>query len=297
MKPAKRLVAIAATGIMMSAGLASLVLTPTAHAVATQPHFVPLNCPSGDHRTPTEASPQPLVVLTLNNPGYPPSYEVNSVDNLGGDDVVKAPTTDHLVAAWQNSTNCSGYYGNIWVVDTSGVVTGDTSQPAPPALNFGDMAGHALNLPVVGMSPTSDGIGYWLVASDGGIFAFGDAAFFGSMGGTPLNKAIVGMTGTPDKGGYWMVATDGGIFSFGDAAFFGSMGGTPLNQPIVGMTATPDGGGYWMVASDGGVFCFGDAAFHGSLGGSQIGAPIAGMRPYGNGYTLIGQYGHVYPFP
>jgi hypothetical protein len=35
--------------------------------------------------------------------------------------------------------------------------------------------------------------GYWLVASDGGIFSFGDASFYGSMGGTPLNKPIVGM--------------------------------------------------------------------------------------------------------
>ncbi len=35
--------------------------------------------------------------------------------------------------------------------------------------------------------------GYWFVASDGGIFSFGDAKFFGSMGAKPLNKPIVGM--------------------------------------------------------------------------------------------------------
>jgi hypothetical protein len=78
--------------------------------------------------------------------------------------------------------------------------------------------------------------GYWLVASDGGVFSF-DAPFFGSMGGRPLNKPIVGMTATPDGKGYWFVASDGGIFSYGDAKFFGSMGGRPLNKPIVGMTA------------------------------------------------------------
>ncbi|MDA8282519.1 MAG: hypothetical protein M0Z42_04290, partial [Actinomycetota bacterium] len=33
---------------------------------------------------------------------------------------------------------------------------------------------------------------YWEVASDGGIFAFGDAQFYGSMGGHPLNKPVVG---------------------------------------------------------------------------------------------------------
>ena len=39
-----------------------------------------------------------------------------------------------------------------------------------------------LNKPIVGMAPTRDGGGYWLVASDGGIFAYGDAGFYGSTG-------------------------------------------------------------------------------------------------------------------
>ena len=120
-------------------------------------------------------------------------------------------------------------------------------------------------------------LGYWLVASDGGIFSFGYSHFFGSMGAKPLNAPIVGMAATPDGGGYWMVASDGGIFSFGDARFFGSMGGKPLNKPIVGMAATPDGGGYWMVASDGGIFSFGDARFFGSMGGKPLKAPIVGI--------------------
>jgi hypothetical protein len=52
------------------------------------------------------------------------------------------------------------------------------------------------------------------VASDGGIFNYGDARFFGSTGGTPLTKPIVGMASTPDGGGYWLVGSDGGIFAF-----------------------------------------------------------------------------------
>ena len=35
--------------------------------------------------------------------------------------------------------------------------------------------------------------GYWMVASDGGIFAYGDAAFYGSSGAIHLNRPIVGM--------------------------------------------------------------------------------------------------------
>ena len=32
------------------------------------------------------------------------------------------------------------------------------------------------------MAADPEGEGYWLVASDGGIFSFGDAKFYGSMG-------------------------------------------------------------------------------------------------------------------
>jgi hypothetical protein len=42
---------------------------------------------------------------------------------------------------------------------------------------------------------TPDGHGYWEVASDGGLFGFGDANFYSSMGGKPLDAPIVGMTG------------------------------------------------------------------------------------------------------
>jgi hypothetical protein len=84
------------------------------------------------------------------------------------------------------------------------------------------------------MIPTADGQGYWLVASDGGVFSFGDANFYGSMGGKHLNQPVVGIIPTAGGAGYSLVARDGGIFSFGDASFFGSMGGQPLNAPIVG---------------------------------------------------------------
>ena len=103
------------------------------------------------------------------------------------------------------------------------------------------------------MAATPDGGGYWLVASDGGIFSFGDAVFHGSTGNIHLNKPVVGMAPSPSGGGYWEVASDGGIFTFGNASFQGSMGNRHLNQPIVGM-ASNSAGGYWMVASDGGIF-------------------------------------------
>ena len=121
--------------------------------------------------------------------------------------------------------------------------------------------------------------GYWTVASDGGVFSFGDAGFYGSMGGTPLNAPIVGMSSTPDGLGYWLVASDGGIFVYGDADFYGSRGGQPLNKPIVGMASTPDGLGYWLVASDGGIFAYGDANFYGSTGSLRSTSPSLAWPP------------------
>ena len=56
---------------------------------------------------------------------------------------------------------------------------------------LGTLAFTPLDQPIVGMAPTSDGGGYWLVASDGGIFAF-NAPFFGSLGGTGVT-GVAGM--------------------------------------------------------------------------------------------------------
>ena len=145
---------------------------------------------------------------------------------------------------------------------------------------------------------TDCGQGYRFVASDGGVFDFGEATFFGSMGGIPLVRPVVGMAATPSSNGYWLVAADGGLFSFGDARFFGSMGGKPLNRPIVGMAATTDGGGYWLVASDGGIFSFGDANFHGSTGSMHLNRPIVGMAATtdGGGYWLVASDGGIFSF-
>ncbi|HLH29380.1 MAG TPA: hypothetical protein VKW77_10710, partial [Acidimicrobiales bacterium] len=74
--------------------------------------------------------------------------------------------------------------------------------------------------------------------SDGGIFAYGDAAFYGSTGALRLNRPVVGMAPTLSGRGYWLVAADGGIFAYGDAAFYGSTGALHLNAPVVGMAGT-----------------------------------------------------------
>ena len=155
-----------------------------------------------------------------------------------------------------------------------------------------------LNKPIVGMAATPDGRGYWLVASDGGVFNYGDAGFYGSAGSIQLNKPIVGMAATADGKGYWLVASDGGIFNYGDAGFDGSAGSIQLNKPVVGMAATADGKGYWLVASDGGIFNYGDAGFDGSTGSIQLNKPIVGMAATADdkGYWLVASDGGIFNY-
>ena len=140
--------------------------------------------------------------------------------------------------------------------------------------------------------------GYWLVASDGGIFNYGSARFFGSAGGTPLPAPVVGMAATPTRRGYWLATADGDVLPFGDARSRGSMKGMRLNAPMLAMEATPSGSGYWLVGGDGGIFSFGDATFHGSTGGMRLNQPVVGMAttPNGRGYWLVASDGGIFAF-
>ncbi len=161
-------------------------------------------------------------------------------------------------------------------------------------------------------SPSAPAVshGYWLVGSDGGIFAFGSAQFHGSTGNLVLQRPVTGITPTTDRDGYWLVATDGGVFAFGDAGFYGSIPGIgiapagsgalpALNAPIVGMVPSADSRGYFMVAADGGVFAFGDAQFEGSCpgrGGCTGSAVSVLPDATGRGYWLVTDTGNVYTF-
>jgi FG-GAP repeat len=121
---------------------------------------------------------------------------------------------------------------------------------------------HSLNAPIVGMVPSTDGDGYFMVSSDGGVFAFGDARFEGSCPGIGgcAGSAVAVM---PDAGGngYWVVTATGHVYAFGDAPYYGAPG--PEFVPVVSASRTPDGRGYWILYSNGVVVPYGDAVGHG----------------------------------
>lgn len=155
-----------------------------------------------------------------------------------------------------------------------------------------------LNAPIVGMVPSADGGGYFMVGSDGGVFAFGDAKFEGScpaIGG--CSGAAVTVMPDASGNGYWLVTTTGNVYAFGDAVAFGAP--EAQGAPVTSATATPDGGGYWILSGNGTVTAYGDAA---NLGGP--GSQTGGLDPAtaifatadGQGYWVSSATGAIFTF-
>jgi hypothetical protein len=94
----------------------------------------------------------------------------------------------------------------------------------------GSAGGVHVPAPIRTLVADSDGTGYWLVGTDGSVYAFA-ATNRGSMRGVPLNRPIAGMVSFGV--GYLMVGSDGGIFNFSNQPYFGSLGGNPPASPIV----------------------------------------------------------------
>jgi len=157
---------------------------------------------------------------------------------------------------------------------------------------------NSLNAPIVGMVPTSTGQGYFMVASDGGVFAFGDARFEGSCPGIGgcAGAAVAVMPDNTGKG-YWLVTSTGGVYAFGDAPFYGAS--PPSTVPVVDAVATPDGHGYWLLYANGVVANFGDAGrFGGPFGYVDFYNPATAIFPTkdGLGYWVASARGDVFTY-
>jgi hypothetical protein len=154
---------------------------------------------------------------------------------------------------------------------------------------------NSLNAPIVGMVPSADGRGYFMVASDGGVFAFGDARFAGSCPGIGgCSGAAVAVM--PDAGGngYWLVTQSGHVYTFGDAPYYGAPG--PQGSPVTSAVRTPDGNGYWILFANGAIDDYGDAGNFGSPSGQMGGfnpASAIFTTADGSGYWVAAADGAV----
>jgi hypothetical protein len=194
--------------------------------------------------------------------------------------------------------------GGYWLVASDGGIFsfGDAgfygSIPELGLAPAGSSAAKRLNAPIVGMVPSDDGSGYFMVAADGGVFAFGDAKFEGSCPGIGgCSGAAVAVMPDVSGNGYWLVTSTGHVYAFGDAVNYGQPGAQ--NVPVTAAARTTDGGGYWLLFSNGAVATFGDAK---NLG-DPIGA-VGGLNPTtailptssGSGYWIASANGSVYAY-
>jgi hypothetical protein len=136
---------------------------------------------------------------------------------------------------------------------------------------YGDASSTQLNSPIVSMALMSNngsfyadnGTGYYLVARDGSVYAYGSAVYYGGVNNSGLNKTsllapgakIVGMAVDPN-GGYWIVDNQGHTYAFGGAPYLGNANGS---TGIVGITTSPNGNGFLLISNSGQIYSFGDA--------------------------------------
>ena len=177
-----------------------------------------------------------------------------------------APTADH---------------GGYWMVASDGglFAFGDAGfEGSVPASGIGPVGSKSpdhLVAPIVGIVPTSNGKGYLMVASDGGVFAFGDARFAGSCASihgcpAPVVAVVPDATGN----GYWLLLSNCDMVAFGGAPNIPDtncqiFAGT--NKLTAAAAArTPSGRGYWVVLDNGTIFSEGDAQ---ALGPAGTGLP------------------------
>jgi hypothetical protein len=178
----------------------------------------------------------------------------------------------------------AGYFGSI---PGLGIAPAGTSGTAK-----------RLNAPVVGMVPSADDGGYFMVASDGGVFAFGDAKFEGSCPGIGgCSGPAVAVAPDASGNGYWLVTATGHVYTFGDASYYGAPG--QQSTPVTSAVRTADGKGYWILFANGTVDAYGDA--------TNMGAPVGqtgGFNPAsaifatsdGGGYWISTATGAVYNY-
>ncbi len=163
---------------------------------------------------------------------------------------------------------------------------------------YGSLPGLGIHVnDIVGIVPTLDQKGYWLVGHDGGVFAFGDAGYVGSLPGLGIHVSdIVAIVPTSTDKGYWLVGRDGGVFAFGDATYVQSLPGLHVSvNDIVGIAPTATNKGYWLIGADGSVYTLGDAHYYGGSNGAAFTYWLVGMvaTHSGNGYWLVAADGRV----
>jgi hypothetical protein len=168
--------------------------------------------------------------------------------------------------------------------------------PSPPPVSDPPVPGPThQDPPAVAVSRS----GYWMVGSDGAVYAFGDARH---LGNAPLSGGAqaVDLEPTPSSNGYWIVDDNGNVFSFGDARHLGNAERSRLvaGERVSSLSATPSGNGYWFFTSRGRVLPMGDAQHYGDMSAIRLNGPVLDSirTASGRGYYMVASDGGIFTF-
>jgi len=141
--------------------------------------------------------------------------------------------------------------------------------------------------------------GYWMLGSDGKVYAFGEAKNLGAPT-LAAGAQAVDLETTPSGNGYWIVDNAGNVFGYGDAASQGGIQGGQLapGEAVTSLSSTPSGKGYWIFTNKGRAVRFGDATFFGDMSRVALAGPVLDSIPTttGQGYYMVGSDGGIFAF-
>ena len=144
------------------------------------------------------------------------------------------------------------------------------------------------------------GSGYWLLADDGAVSAFGEAADVIPAAPLPAGVTAVDIEPTPTRDGYWILGSDGSVRPAGAAPAFGSLERARLasGEGPTSLSATASGRGYWVFTDRGRVVPFGDAQNFGDMTGTKLNGPVLDSvaTPTGKGYYMVASDGGIFAF-
>jgi hypothetical protein len=176
--------------------------------------------------------------------------------------------------------------GMFLMPPTSGPPPGSIDPPEPPPA------------PPTGTDPASGRSGYWMVGSDGAVYAFGNAAHMGNATPFLAGHEAVDLEPTASYNGYWIVDDIGRVYGFGDARHLGNVDRARLagGEKVTSLSATPSGNGYWIFTTRGRAVPFGDARHFGDMSAVRLNGPVLDSipTPSGNGYYMVASDGGIF---
>jgi hypothetical protein len=243
----------------------------------------------------------------LNANGYITSSQFGQIDAFGD-------CRTYAVSGGNSATNAPVYWIHLtrtgdgyWVMRGDGSVTAygaATYYGSPWSDGIGETggtgpAGNRWQL----IAPTPTDEGYWCVAVDGRIRAYGDATDYGAtIPGFVYTTStyIAGGSSLKESQGLLVASTDGTVYDFGDATHYGNWtaGGS---EYLVTVMPTIAGDGYWLMKQGGAIQAKGAAVHYGQASPTTLESPSLAYdqlmpTPSDEGYYILRRTGELYAF-